>query len=173
MSDMFHARTHLCTCFKLRKLTRAMSRLYDQHLAEVGLKITQYSVLANMARASLPVAELAEELGSERTTLTRNLKPLINAGWVRLASAPDARQKVVTLTDAGLAKLQQAQPYWRRAQDEIEATLGTDSVRALHLALETSLTSLTLLTSLTSLTSLTTPTEPSPPTKERDHVEHQ
>ena len=68
-----------CTCFKLRKLTRAMSRLYDQHMATVGLKTTQYSVLTNAAREALPVAELAERLGTERTTLTRNLKPLIEA----------------------------------------------------------------------------------------------
>lgn len=133
-----------CTCFKLRRLTRAMSRLYDQHLAEVGLKITQYSVLANMARAALPVAELAERLGSERTTLTRNLKPLIDADWVRLVpAATDARQKLVTITDAGRLKLQQAQPFWRRAQDEIEATLGVDAVRALHRTLDTTLSQLT------------------------------
>ncbi|MEO7494051.1 MAG: MarR family transcriptional regulator, partial [Massilia sp.] len=103
MSDA--PQTLSCTCFKLRKLTRAMSRIYDRHLAEVGLKITQYSVLANMARAALPVAELAERLGTERTTLTRNLKPLTDAGWARLVTGADARQKVVTITDAGRAKL--------------------------------------------------------------------
>jgi DNA-binding MarR family transcriptional regulator len=153
MSDT--PQTLACTCFKLRKLTRAMSRLYDQHMAAVGLKITQYSVLANMARAALPVAELAERLGTERTTLTRNLKPLIDAGWAQLVPGPDARQKVVTMTDAGRAKLKQAQPHWRRAQAEIEATLGVDAVRALHLTLDTTLTQLT------------------PPPEERCHADHQ
>lgn len=133
-----------CTCFKLRKLTRTMSRIYDRHMAEVGLKITQYSVLANMARAALPVAELAERLGTERTTLTRNLKPMIDADWARLVpGVADARQKVVTITDAGRLKLQQAQPFWRRAQAEVEATLGLDAVRALHLTLDTTLSQLT------------------------------
>src|SRR4051812_37798660 len=140
MSDA--PQTLSCTCFKLRKLTRAMSRIYDRHLAEVGLKITQYSVLANMARAALPVAELAERLGTERTTLTRNLKPLTDAGWARLVTGADARQKVAPTPDAGRPKLQQPQPFWRGAQAEIEAPLGLDAVRALHLTLDPPLTQL-------------------------------
>jgi len=125
-----------CTCFKLRKLTRTMSRLYDQHMATVGLKTTQYSVLTNAARAPLPVAELAERLGTERTTLTRNLKPLTEAGWVTLEAGADSRQRIVTITAAGRAKLKQAYPVWRAAQDAIENLLGAASVRALHARLD-------------------------------------
>ena len=125
-----------CTCFKLRKLTRAMSRLYDQHLATVGLKTTQYSVLTNAARAPLPVAELAERLGTERTTLTRNLKPLLEAGWVTLEAGADSRQRIVTITAAGRAKVKQAYPAWRAAQDAIENLLGAVTVRALHARLD-------------------------------------
>ncbi|MES3024991.1 MAG: MarR family winged helix-turn-helix transcriptional regulator [Pseudomonadota bacterium] len=131
-----------CTCFKLRKLTRTMSRVYDQHLATVGLKTTQYSLLANVARAALPVAELADLLATERTTLTRNLKPLIEADWVRLAPGADGRQRIVTITPAGLAKVKHAQPAWRAAQDETEQLLGRDAVRALHRQLDTTLTQL-------------------------------
>jgi DNA-binding MarR family transcriptional regulator len=134
-----------CTCFKLRKLTRAMSRLYDQHLATVGLKTTQYSVLANAARAALPVAELAELLGLERTTLTRNLKPLLDAGWLELRAGADSRQRIVTITDAGREKVQQAYVAWRRAQTEFETLMGRDSVQALHQQLETTMTQLTPL----------------------------
>ena len=134
-----------CTCFKLRKLTRAMSRLYDQHMATVGLKTTQYSVLANAARASLPVAELADILGLERTTLTRNLKPLLDAGWVELIPGADGRQRIVTITDPGRDMLKQAYVAWRRAQTEFETLMGRDAVRALHLQLETTMTQLTPL----------------------------
>ena len=125
-----------CTCFKLRKLTRTMSRLYDQHMATVGLKTTQYSVLTNAARAPLPVAELAERLGTERTTLTRNLKPLLEAGWVTLEAGADSRQRIVTITAAGRAKVKQAYPAWRAAQDAIENLLGAVTVRALHARLD-------------------------------------
>jgi DNA-binding MarR family transcriptional regulator len=134
-----------CTCFKLRKLTRAMSRLYDQHLATVGLKTTQYSVLANAARAALPVAELAELLGLERTTLTRNLKPLIDAGWVTLMAGADSRQRIVTISPAGRDKVKQAHVAWRRAQTEFETLMGRDTVRALHQQLEATMTQLTPL----------------------------
>jgi DNA-binding MarR family transcriptional regulator len=134
-----------CTCSRLRMLARGMSRLYDQHLATVGLKTTQYALLAKVARGALPVAELAARAGAERTTLTRNLKPLIEARWVVLVAGADSRQRIVTLTDAGRAKLAQAYPAWRSAQSEIERTLGADSVRALHTQLDASLACLTPL----------------------------
>lgn len=134
-----------CTCFKLRRLTRAMSRVYDQHMAAVGLKTTQYSVLTHAARAALPVAELAERLGTERTTLTRNLKPLIEAGWVTLEAGADSRQRIVTITAAGRAKVAQAYVAWRGAQNTLENLLGAATVRALHAQLDATLQQLTPL----------------------------
>jgi DNA-binding MarR family transcriptional regulator len=131
-----------CTCFKLRKLTRTMSRLYDQHMATVGLKTTQYSVLTNAARAALPVAELADRLGTERTTLTRNLKPLIEAQWITLEPGADSRQRIVTLTDAGRVKVKEAYVAWRAAQTEFENLLGADAVRSLHAQLDATLNQL-------------------------------
>ncbi|MES2297780.1 MAG: MarR family winged helix-turn-helix transcriptional regulator [Pseudomonadota bacterium] len=125
-----------CTCFALRKITRTVSRLYDQHMAKVGLKTTQYSMLKNVARASLPVAELAARLATERTTVTRNLKPLIEAGWVVLAAGADSRQRIVTITPSGRAKVRHARQAWRAAQDQLEHSLGLPSVRALHAQLD-------------------------------------
>ena len=109
-----------------------MSRLYDQHMATVGLKTTQYSVLTNAAREALPVAELAERLGTERTTLTRNLKPLIEARWVTLEAGADSRQRIVTISAAGRAKLAAAFHAWRAAQDAVGRLLGDAGVAALH-----------------------------------------
>jgi DNA-binding MarR family transcriptional regulator len=134
-----------CTCFKLRKLTRTMSRLYDQHMATVGLKTTQYSVLTNVAREALPVAELADRLGTERTTLTRNLKPLIEAQWITLEPGADSRQRIVTITKAGRAKVKEAYVAWRAAQTALEDLLGTAAVRTLHTQLDSTLNQLTPL----------------------------
>ncbi|WP_229413436.1 MarR family winged helix-turn-helix transcriptional regulator [Massilia violaceinigra] len=134
-----------CTCFKLRKLTRAMSRVYDHHMATVGLKTTQYSVLANVAREALPVAELAERLGMERTTLTRNLKPLMDAGWVVPRPGADSRQRIVTITEAGQQKLAESYPVWCGAQRAFEQLVGREAVRALHTQLESTLAQLTPL----------------------------
>jgi DNA-binding MarR family transcriptional regulator len=121
-----------CTCFKLRKLTRAVSRLYDHHLALVGLKSTQFVLLNFIAKESMPVAVLAERFGAERTTMTRNLKPLIDAGWVTLEAGADTRQRIVTITAAGRSKAKQAFGAWRAAQDAVEALLGQSGVASLH-----------------------------------------
>jgi DNA-binding MarR family transcriptional regulator len=134
-----------CSCFRMRRLARAMSRLYDQHLAAAGLKTTQYSVLVNAGRAALPVAALADQLGMERTTLTRNLKPLSEAGWVVLVPGQDSRQRIVTITDAGRAKLKQAWPAWRAAQDAFERQLGVKQVETLHTRLDATLAHVTPL----------------------------
>jgi DNA-binding MarR family transcriptional regulator len=134
-----------CTCFSLRKLTRTVSRIYDQHLAVAGMKTTQYSLLRSIAREALPVAELAARLSTERTTLTRTLKPLIDAGWVVLKPGADSRQRIVTITANGNDAIKTARQAWRRAQNELEHTLGMKAVRALHLQLDTALTQLTPL----------------------------
>lgn len=128
-----------CTCFRLKKLTRAVSRLYDQHMAAVGLKTTQYSLLKCVATQSLPIAELASRLHAERTTLTRNLKPLLDAGWVVLAAGLDSRQRIVTITAGGRDLLKRARQAWRHAQNHIEQTLGLTFVHDLNLQLDTAL----------------------------------
>lgn len=134
-----------CTCSALRKLTRTVTRLYDLHMSKVGLKTTQYSLLQHVARQAQPVAELALRMHAERTTLTRNLKPLIDAGWVALLPSDDARQRIVTITDDGRATIKAAQLAWRNAQTELEHTLGMDMVYALHASLDQALSQLSPL----------------------------
>jgi DNA-binding MarR family transcriptional regulator len=134
-----------CTCFALRKLTRTISRLYDQHMATAGLKTTQYSMLKMIAYEAVPVAELAARLATERTTITRNLRPLIEAGWVTLEAGQDSRQRIVTITLAGKERVKLAKLAWRRAQDELELTLGMPAVRILHQQVDTALTRLSPL----------------------------
>ncbi|WP_426190917.1 MarR family winged helix-turn-helix transcriptional regulator [Massilia sp. DWR3-1-1] len=145
MTDQLHLPLG-CTCFKLRKLTRAMSRLYDQHLATVGLKSTQYVLLNFVAAEAMPVALLAERFGAERTTMTRNLKPLIEAGWVTLEAGADSRQRIVTISAAGRAKTALAYDAWRAAQDAVEALLGAAGVAALHRQIDSTYLQLSHLT---------------------------
>lgn len=121
-----------CTCFELRKLARTVSRLYDQHLAQAGLKTTQYSLLMHVRHEALPVTRLAGLLGMERTTLTRNLKPLLEAGWVTLQPGADPRQRIVTITGAGRETARTGRVAWRKAQDAVDRALGADAVQALH-----------------------------------------
>jgi DNA-binding MarR family transcriptional regulator len=109
------------------------------------MKTTQYSLLKSIAREALPVAELAARLSTERTTLTRTLKPLIDADWAVLKSGADSRQRIVTITDNGRDAIKKAGQAWRHAQTELEQTLGMKAVRALHLQLDAALNQLTPL----------------------------
>jgi len=126
-----------CTCARLRKLTRRITAVYDQELAPTGLRITQYSMLMALQHlggdTGLPVSELADHMDMDRTTLTRNLKPLIDQGFARLAAdAADGRVRRALITPQGGAALAAARPHWLRAQKDINRTLGEPNVAALH-----------------------------------------
>ena len=83
-----------CTCFRLRSAARRMTQVYEHALRPTGLKITQYSLLANLARSgSHSVTALARVLATDRTTLTRNLAPLERDGLVKITDGPDARPR--------------------------------------------------------------------------------
>lgn len=132
-----------CTCFLLRKLTRRVTQAYDQALAPAGLTITQYSLLAHLARGEgASVSALAARMGMERTTLVRNLKPLVAAGWARYGERGAGKPAALELTAAGRTRLRSAAPLWERAQDALEAQLGAKSVAALHALVDQSLDAL-------------------------------
>lgn len=121
-----------CTCFRVRKLARTVTRLYDQQLAATGLKTSQFSMLRQIADQSRTIQHLAASLGIERTTLTRNLRPLMSAGWITVVPGDDARQRIVSITPEGRAMIDRARAAWRIAQRQIEDTLGEASVVQLH-----------------------------------------
>ena len=127
-----------CTCFKLRRLSRRVTVVYDRALSAAGMRVTQYSLLGHLRGLSgVPISELAEMLDMDRTTLTRNLKPLLEASWVKVRSSDkDARIRLVQLTPVGEERWKAARAYWRQAQDEVNATIGADSLAALHQMLD-------------------------------------
>jgi DNA-binding MarR family transcriptional regulator len=123
-----------CTCFKLRRLTRRVTAVYNRALAPCGLRVTQYSLLSNLrGTAAVPLCQLAQTLDLDRTTLTRNLKPLADAGWVEVRpSALDARVRLVSLTASGAEHLRAARASWKRAQEEVTGTIGDAQLLQLH-----------------------------------------
>jgi DNA-binding MarR family transcriptional regulator len=133
-----------CTCARLRKLTRRVTRIYDAHLAAQAIKVTQYSLLANAARGERTLSEFAAELEMDRSTLSRNLAPLAAQGWVSISVGADPRSRRISVTAAGRRKLKAALPLWRKAQCEVESILGTASVRELHGGIERALSALPL-----------------------------
>lgn len=129
-----------CTNFKLRHLMRQVGRLYDAEVARSGLKTTQYSLLSHVLHLG-PVrpVDLAQAMGVDASTLTRNLKPMIAAGWLVQGEGPDARSRFIELTDEGRKKRSEAQRHWRTAQEKLNELLGVERVLALHVLIDESI----------------------------------
>lgn len=114
-----------CACLNLRMAARAVTQMYDEALRPAGLKATQFSVLAAVAaHGPAPMTRIADALVMDRTTLTRNLKPLAKKGLVKTGRARDARQRTIAVTARGREALARALPLWRGAQDRIVGGLG-------------------------------------------------
>ena len=122
-----------CTNLKLRQLMRRVAQRYDAEVGQVGLKGTQYSLLSHVTQLGpIRPVDLAAGMNIDASTLSRNLKPLVAAGWVTLGAGVDARSRLVHATEAGREKRSEAQRRWRVAQEGVNATLGPARVIALH-----------------------------------------
>ena len=118
-----------CLCFAARRAARAVTQHYERHLRPTGLRATQFSVLVRLAQTGpLPINRLASQMGLERTTLTRNLRPLQAKRWIALSEEADRRVHLVEITDKGRAVARAALPAWRKAQASAKRKLS-----ALHL----------------------------------------
>jgi DNA-binding MarR family transcriptional regulator len=114
-----------CVCFNLRKSARAVTRFYDAVLQPIGIQGTQFSLLSVLHHAGeVPITEVAERLGVDRTTLTRNLRTLIRREYVALEQGKDGRTKSVKLTGVGRDMLVKALPFWEAAQKSVRDGLG-------------------------------------------------
>ena len=121
-----------CTAHGLRKAARALSRIYDEAMAPAGLRGTQFNLLVALSLApEAPVAKVAEELGLDRTTLTRNLGPLERDGLVESVADQDRRVRRLRLTERGRDVLADALPRWEEAQRAVVRALGQTRWREL------------------------------------------
>ncbi len=126
-----------CTCGSLKKASRRLSRIYDSALAPVGIKYTQFAILAEIdrrqGREPADISELAGAMVMDRSTLGHNLRPLARDALVRLRFAPDDhRRRCVELTKRGRAVLQKARQPWLRAEERFEAAFGRQASAALR-----------------------------------------
>lgn len=114
-----------CVCLNAQRAARTVARRYDAAFRPIGISSGQFSILAALNQPDpVAIGVLAQILGMERTTLTRNLAPLEQAGLIRSqSSAQDGRVRGLMLTPAGRGKLALAMPLWRGAQAESLAAL--------------------------------------------------
>jgi DNA-binding MarR family transcriptional regulator len=126
-----------CTNLKLRQLMRRVAQHYDNEVGKSGLKGTQYSLLSYVVKLGpIRAVDLAAEMKVSTSTLSRNLQPLVAAGWLAVGPGADARSHLISATEAGQTKRAEAQRRWRVAQEGINQALGVERVAALHSLLD-------------------------------------
>ena len=121
-----------CTCLNLRKLSRAITQMYDEALKESGLRSTQLPVLVTLVcTGPMTVNHLADDLVMDRTSLSRLLRPLVTRGLIETARGQDRRTRALSITPLGREFVEGAFPMWDRVQDEVLERLGQKLFRDL------------------------------------------
>ena len=114
-----------CLCASFRRVTRALSQRYDAAMRELGLTITQFTLLQTLSFVGeISQGQLGEILAMDSTTLTRSLKIMSRHGWVATRPGTDRRERLLSLTPKGMNEFNRALPHWRKAQAEMRAQLG-------------------------------------------------
>ena len=121
-----------CVCSALRAASRHVSQMYDDALAPLDLTITGYSLLVRIDALAAPsMNELAEAAVMDRSTLSRNLKPLLDANFIAVHAGDDRRRKEFSLSAKGRRRLSAAYPRWREVQQRFKRLYGTAESAAL------------------------------------------
>lgn len=123
-----------CYCASLRQASRYLTSFYDQMLSGSGLRVTQFSILAKLRRAGpASVNQLARTMVMDRTTLARNLQPLVRDELVVINSGElDRRERVIALTERGRELVTAALPAWERAQQLFAERYGLEQAEQLR-----------------------------------------
>ncbi|MDX3076693.1 MarR family winged helix-turn-helix transcriptional regulator [Streptomyces sp. MI02-7b] len=126
-----------CLAVRIRLIGRMVTSLYDGALERHGVTIAQVNLLAALGKVGpCPPARLGEVLQLERSTVSRNLRLLVNQGWIE-PSASDAKgMREVALTDAGRTKIESVMPEWRQAQQHAAQLLGAGATTVREIASE-------------------------------------
>lgn len=116
-----------CCCFNMRKVMRAVTQFYDRSLEPSGIRATQFTLLVALSSTNAKtLTEIADSLVMDRTTLTRNLKPLEKLGFITTVQPLDKRSKGYVLTDAGKEVVNKSVPLWEEAQNSIVGAFGEE-----------------------------------------------
>ena len=116
-----------CACQNLRRVTRIVTRIYDQELRKAGLEITHFGLLTALAlTGEANQKRLSAGFAMDSTTLTRTLGLLRKQGWIRVRPGKDKRERFFRLTKEGQQQLALAQPSWERAEQRLRQELGNE-----------------------------------------------
>jgi DNA-binding MarR family transcriptional regulator len=121
-----------CVCYNIRKAARLITQLYDATLEPSGLLGTQFVLLSAIGRmGAATVTRLGQKMGMDRTTVTRNLRPLERDGLIEMDAGLDRRTHIVRLTERGRQAIKDALPFWQQAQATVMSRFGQERTAAL------------------------------------------
>ena len=121
-----------CACQNLRRVTRVVTRVYDQELRKAGLEITQFGLLTALAATGeANQKRLGAGFAMDSTTLTRTLGLLLKQGWVCTRRGKDRRERLFRLTEGGKQKMAEAQPFWEHAEKRLRRELGNEGWKSM------------------------------------------
>ena len=119
-----------CVALRVRRMSRIITRVYDDALRSLGLTSSQFTLLTAVAqRDGVTAAEIGVSLDIEKSTLSRNLKRLVGIGLVQMDPPAGRHGRGLHLTEAGRKAIQAAYPVWRQTQDTVEKIMGVESSR--------------------------------------------
>jgi DNA-binding MarR family transcriptional regulator len=115
-----------CIALRARRFSRVVNRHYEHAMRGAGLTPSQFTLLAAVAiMEPVPPIALARTLDLDKSTMSRNLRPLIQSKFL-VCEVGNAGGQTVRITRIGRSVLRRALPAWKKAQVEVMALLGPD-----------------------------------------------
>ncbi len=125
-----------CIAVRMRMLNRVVTKIYDDALRPLGIRISQMNILVAAGKMGTVVpAEICRELHLDGSTLSRNVDRMKSKGWLEIVPVADGRVQPFRLTREGARLLRAALSPWRRAQKRSRALLGDEVVELLEQAM--------------------------------------
>lgn len=127
----------ICNFSAIRHASRHMTRYFDSCIAHLGLRANQYGILRLIYRNSgITINALAALTVMDRTTVGRAIQPLEREGLLRIIVDPaDKRSRLLHLTDAGFAIVEQGHQVWIEAQSVFENKYGAKEAKLMRAAM--------------------------------------
>jgi DNA-binding MarR family transcriptional regulator len=125
-----------CVGYRVRRLSRVVSAIYDEAFGPLKLKISQFGILIMLSRRGpSSAADLCRLVMMDKSTASRNLQRMRRRGWISLVQDGAGPGQKIALTSRGAQIVRKAFPLWRRAQDEATRRLGAEGIEALELVM--------------------------------------
>ncbi len=137
VADIAADTAEACIALRVRRMSRIVTRVYDDALRSLGITASQYTLLAQLAnRDGITAVEIGYTLDIEKSTLSRNLKRLLALNLIIMDPPAGRRGRGLHLTPTGQTTLQTAYPVWQKAQQRVKAAMGDNTKEILDSLME-------------------------------------